>query len=177
MAKTRQVKEQELSELVDLLKGSKLTVVANYNGLSVSKMQQLKNDSKASDTIVKVAKNRLVKIAASKVDNLKDVDLSAFSGQLLYAFNDTDEIAPAQALNAFAKNNSQLEFVGAIDGEGNYYDSEQVKALAELPTKDQLRGQLVGVLAAPLSGFASVLAGNLRGLVTVLNARQEKLES
>ena len=173
MAKSREAKNSELTELVDLLGASKLTVVAQYSGMSVSQMQELKSGSKESETQVLVAKNRLVKLAASKVDGLKETDLSALTGQLLYAFNSADEVAPAQALNTFAKNNPQLQFVGAISETGEFLDAEQVKALANLPSKEQLRGQLVGVLAAPLSGLVGVLGGNMRGLVTLLNARKE----
>lgn len=176
MAKTRDAKNQELTELVDLLGDSKLTVVAQYTGLSVAQMQELKNSSKESGTQVRVSKNRLVKLAASKVDSMKDTDLSAITGQVLYAFNSEDEVAPAQALNSFAKNNPKLQFVGAINETGEFLTSDQVKALADLPSKDQLRGQLVGVLAAPLSGLVGVLGGNMRGLVTVLNGRKEALE-
>ncbi len=177
MAKSREAKNQDLTELVDLLRDSKMTVVAQYTGLGVTQMQELKLNSRESNTQVRVAKNRLVKLAASKTDNLKESDLSALNGQLLYAFNTDDEVAPAQALNEFAKKNPQLQFVAAITANGDVLSVEQVKALADLPTKDQLRGQLVGVLAAPLSGLASVLQGNLRGLVTVLNARKEAIES
>ena len=176
MAKSRSAKNEELTELVDLLAESKLTVVAQYSGMSVNQMQTLKSDSKESGTQVRVAKNRLVKLAASKNDATKDTDLSGLTGQLLYAFNSEDEVAPAQALNTFAKQNPELQFVGAISETGDFLDAEQVKALANLPSKDQLRGQLVGVLAAPLSGFVSVLGGNMRGLVTVLNARKEAIE-
>ncbi len=177
MAKSREAKNTELTELVDLLGTSKLTVFAQYSGLTVAQMQKLKNDSKESSTQVRVAKNRLVKLAASKVDSMKDTDLSDLTGQLLYAFNSDDEVAPAQALNAFAKNNPQLQFVGAVSETGEYLDAQQVKALADLPSKDQLRGQLVGVLAAPLSGLVGVLGGNMRGFVTVLNARKEAIEA
>jgi len=177
MAKSREAKNKELTELVDLLADSKLTVFAQYAGLSVSQIQALKSGSKESNTQVRVAKNRLVRLAASKIDGLKDTDLSSLNGQLLYAFNSDDEVAPAQALNEFAKTNPQLQFVGAISENGDFLNAEQVSALANLPSKDQLRGQLVGVLAAPLSGLVSVLGGNMRGLVTVLNARKEVIEA
>ncbi len=177
MAKTREAKNKDLTELVDLLSDSKLTVVAQYTGLGVQQMQTLKHDSNGSNTQVRVAKNRLVKLAASKVDALQDTDLSELKGQLLYAFNSDDEVAPAQALNAFAKQNPDLQFVGAISESGEYLNADQVTEMANLPTKDQLRGQLVGVLAAPLSGLVGVLSGNMRGLVTVLNGRKDALEA
>ncbi len=177
MAQTRESKEKELAQITELLSSSKLTVVASYSGLSVAQLQQLRADSAESNTRVKVAKNRLVKHAASQNEKLKDSDLSVLNGQLIYAFNSEDEVAPAQALNNFAKTNPNLEFVAAINEEGQVFTAEEVKALASLPSKDQLRGQLVGTIAAPLSGFVSVLSGNLRGLAQVLNARAEQIES
>lgn len=177
MAKSKQAKETALAELTDLLQSSKLTVVAQYTGTSVKALQDLRRAAAENETTVKVAKNRIVRIAVSKVDAIKDVDTSALTGQLLYAFNADDEVAPAQILNEFAKSNPTIEFVGAVSETGEFFDAEQVKQLANLPSKDQLRGQLVGTIAAPLSGFANVLAGNIRGLVTVLGARAEKMES
>ena len=176
MARSRQSKEEVLSELTTLLNDSKLTVFATYAGISVANMQELRRSASESNTRVMVAKNRLVKLAALEVDHLKDVDFSNLNGQLVYAFNSDDEVAPAQSLSAFAKNNPQLEFVGGVNADGEFFSAEQVKALADLPSKDQLRGQLVGTIAAPLSGFVSVLSGNMRGLVNVLGARQAELE-
>jgi large subunit ribosomal protein L10 len=94
---------------------------------------------------------------------------------LLYAFNSEDEVAPAQNLQAFAKTNPTLEFVGAITADGQFMSAEDVKALANLPSKEQLRAMLVGTIAAPLSGFVNVLSGNIRGVLNVLNARAEAL--
>lgn len=176
MAKSRQAKETALAELTDLLQASKLTVVAKYDGTNVRAMQDLRRKAAENATTVKVAKNRVVRLAISNVESIKDVDTTAFKGQLLYAFNADDEVAPAQVLNEFAKTNPNIEFVGAVSDTGEFFDAEQVKQLANLPSKDQLRGQLVGTIAAPLSGFANVLAGNIRGFVTVLGARAEKLE-
>jgi large subunit ribosomal protein L10 len=76
----------------------------------------------------------------------------------------------------FAKTHPSIELKGAIDSEGVVMDEAQVKQLASLPSKEQLRGQLVGTIAAPLSGFVNVLSGNIRGLVNVLNAREQQLE-
>ena len=176
MARSRQSKEEVLSELKSLLGDSKLTVFAKYSGISVLGMQELRAQASEGNTRIMVAKNRLVKIAASQVDHLNDVDLTSLEGQLLYAFNSEDEVAPAQSLNAFAKKNPQIEFVGAVNADGEFFTADQVKALADLPSKDQLRAQLVGTIAAPLSGFVNVMSGNMRGLVNVLNARQAEME-
>ena len=177
MAQSRESKESDLAELAELFTNSKLTVVASYTGLGVQQMQELRKQSAESSTRVRVAKNRLVKLALAQNDVFKESDLSAFTGQLLYAFNSEDEVAPAQVLNNFAKSNSELQFVAAINQDGEVFTAEQVAALADLPTKEQLRAQVVGTIAAPLSGLVGVLSGNLRGLANVLNARQEQLES
>lgn len=175
MALAKSKKSEVISELVDLLDSSKLTVVASYRGLTVKQMQELRKQAKENGTTLKVVKNRLVKKALEQVDTLKNTDTGALKDQLIYAFNAEDEVAPAQVLAAFAKTSPQLQFVGAINADGTFLVAEDVKALASLPSKDQLRGQLVGTLAAPLSGFVNVLAGNVRGVLNVLNARAESL--
>lgn len=177
MAISRAQKEQAVSDLTDLLTSSRMTVMAEYTGLTVKDAQELRAAAKESNTTLKVVKNRLVKVALKDVPALKDADTSLLKGQLLYAFNPDDEVAPAQALDTFAKKHPELKMVGAIDSEGNLLDEAQIKRLASLPSKDQLRGQLVGVLAGPARGMVSVLIGNTRGLVNVLNARKEQLES
>lgn len=175
MALTKDKKQEVISEVAELLGSSKLTVVAKYEGTGVKELQQLRRDARANGTKVKVVKNRLVKQAIQDTDSLKGVDTDALEGMLLYAFNSEDEVAPAQSLNSFAKKNPTLQFVGAITAEGQFLPVDDVKVLANLPTKDQLRGQLVGTIAAPLSGFANVLAGNVRGVLNVLNARSEAI--
>ncbi|HVV26054.1 MAG TPA: 50S ribosomal protein L10 [Candidatus Saccharimonadales bacterium] len=173
MALTKDKKQQVISEVAELLNESKLTVVAKYEGTGVKALQQLRRDARASGTRVKVVKNRLVIQALKATDKLADADTSALEGMLLYAFNSEDEVAPAQNLNTFAKTNPTLEFVGAITADGQFIPVDDVKALANLPSKEQLRAMLVGTIGAPLSGFANVLSGNVRGVMNVLNARAE----
>ncbi len=173
MALTRDKKVEILNQLSELLASSKLTVLAQYSGTSVKAMQELRTTAKDSNTKVMVMKNRLFKKALSSNNVFKDVETGEIKGQLLYAFNANDEVAPAQVLAAFAKTQEQIKFVGAINSQGDFLSAEDVKALASLPSKDILRAQLVGTLAAPLSGFVNVTAGNLRGLINVLNAHAE----
>ena len=176
MALSRSAKESAVTELTSLLASSKMTVAARYTGLGVSELQALRAAASEKNTTVRVAKNRLVKVAVAANDSLKDASIDDLSGQLLYAFNEEDEVTPAQVLNDFAKQHPNLEFVGAISEDGEFLDAEKVKHLASLPTKDQLRGQLVSVIAAPVSGFVNVLAGNIRGLAYVLQARAESIQ-
>jgi len=176
MALTKVEKQELITTIGDLLTTSKLTVVAKYEGTTVKAMQELRRQARDSGTKVKVVKNRLIKKALEQHDVFKDVDTSSLTGMLAYAFNPDDEVAPAQVLANFAKTNPSIEFVGAFTLDGSFMSAEDVKALASLPSKDQLRGILVGTIAAPLSGFVNVLSGNVRGVLNVLSARAEAIK-
>lgn len=175
MALSRDKKAEVLAEVKQRLESSKLTVFATYSGTSVKSMQELRREARQSGTTVSVVKNRLFKKALSEVDRFKDVESESLTGQLMYAFNDQDEVAPAQALANFAKTQPQIQFVGGLDADGRILTADDIKALASLPTKDMLRAQLVGTIGAPLSGFVNIMSGNIRGVLNVLNARSEQL--
>ncbi len=175
MALTKDKKTEIISETVNLLSSSKMTVIAAYPGTTVKAMQDLRRQGLETGTTIRVIKNRLVKQAMKQTENLKDTKDEFLNGQLLYAFNADDEVAPAQALANFAKMNPTLEFIGAITGDGQIVDADNVKVLASLPSRDQLRAQLVGTIAAPLSGFLNVLSGNVRGVLNVLLAHAEQM--
>lgn len=175
MALTRQKKEAVIAEIEKLLADSKLTVVAKYQGTSVKAMQQLRASAATDGTTLHVVKNRLFKKALQSSDIFKNIDTAGLHGQLLYAFNSGDEVAPARSLADFAKTNPQIEFVAAISSEGQLLEPDAVKDLASLPTKDVLRAQLIGTIGAPVSSFVNVLAGNVRGVLNVLNARADTL--
>lgn len=175
MALTKDKKQQVVDEVAGLLADSKLTVVAAYQGTTVKALQQLRRDAKNDDTQVKVIKNRLVIKAIEKSETLKDVDTSALSsilkGQLLYAFNAGDEVAPAKVLATFAKTNPSLEFVGAIGADGKFITADEVKALATLPSKTQLIAGLINTLNGPVNGVMSGLGGNLHALLDGIAAK------
>ncbi len=175
MALTKDKKNEVIQEVTDLLGSSRMTVVAAYQGTPVKAMQALRRQARENGTSVKVVKNRLVIKAIQGNDTLKDADTSELNGMLLYAFNSEDEVAPAQALANFAKTQPTVQFVGAYTADGVFIGADDVKALAALPSKDQLRGMLVGTIGAPLSGFVNVLSGNVRGVLNVLNARAEQV--
>lgn len=175
MALSKDKKAEVINEVRELLNTSKLTVIAKYSGTSVKSMQELRQTAKDSKTTVSVVKNRLVKKAMEGSEKFANTDTSLLNGQLMYVFNAEDEVAPAQVVANFAKNQPQLEFVGGISADGSTLSAQDIKALASLPSKDQLRAQLVGTIAAPLSGFVNVLSGNVRGVLNVLNARADQL--
>lgn len=175
MALTKDKKNELVKEVSDLLENSKLTVVAAYQGTSVKALQSLRRQASDNGTKVKVIKNRLVIKALQANATTKDAPTDVLQGMLLYAFNAEDEVAPAQTLATFAKTQPTIEFVGAYAADGSFINADDVKSLANLPTKEQLRGMLVGTIAAPLSGFVGVLSGNIRGVLNVLNARSESI--
>jgi large subunit ribosomal protein L10 len=175
MALSKEKKADVVAEVSDLLSQSKLTVFARYTGTSVKSMQLLRDQADHNGTKIKVVKNRLFKKALANDDRFASADVGVLNGQLLYAFNSEDEVAPAQSLAAFAKTEPQIEFVGGLTFDGSLLSADDIKALASLPGKDQLRAQLAGTIAAPLTGFANVVAGNVRGLVNVLSARSEQI--
>lgn len=171
MALTKDQKKEVIDQVSTLLSSSKMTVVAAYPGTSVKAIQQLRRDAKPSSTTVKVYKNRLVIKAIESSDSLKDVDTSELKGQLLYAFNSEDEVAPAQTLAAFAKTNPSLQFVGAITADGKFIGVDEVKALATLPSKPQLIAEVLAMLSSPVNDVMSALSGNLHALLDGLEAK------
>ncbi len=177
MALSRDNKAAVIDDLVALLTDAKMTVLAQYTGLGVKDLQSLRAQARDNATAIRVAKNRLVVKALGQVDSLKEADTALLKGQLMYAFGSEDEVAPAQVLANFAKDHAQLQLIGAIAADGSVLNADEIKRLADLPTKDQLRAQLIGTIAAPLTSFVTVVSGNLRGLATVLKARAEQLEA
>lgn len=171
MALTKEQKHEQVAEVAQLLNASKMTVVAKYQGTTVKAMQELRRSAKDSGTQVKVVKNRLVIKALQANDTLKGVDTSHLEGMLLYAFNSEDEVAPAQSLNAFAKSNPSLQFVGAITAEGKLLTADEVKDLAGLPSKNDLIAQVVATLTSPLNDVVSGLSGNLHALLDGVEAK------
>ena len=169
MAITRDKKNTLVAELAELFASAKGSVGAAYTGLSVADMQQLRALARQNNVVIKVAKNRLVRVALGDDAKYKKAETSLLTGQLVYAFSSVDEVAPAQVLAKFAKTHPALKLVVGFDDTGSSLDTVTVTALSQLPTKDQLRGQLVSVIAAPLTGFLGVANGAQRGFTQVLS--------
>lgn|SRR5487761_1661507 len=171
MALSKSQKETVIGEVTELLNSSKMTVVAKYQGIDVKSLQSLRKEAKNNGTKVKVIKNRLVKQALGATNSLKAVKTDELEGMLLYAFNQEDEVAAAQVLNNFAKQNVNLEFVGAISSDGEFIEAGRVKELASLPGKNQLIAGLINTLNAPVRGVIGSLNGNLHGILSGLETK------
>jgi large subunit ribosomal protein L10 len=171
LALTKDKKDEIVKELVGLLANSKMTVIAKYEGTTVKAMQELRRKAEENGTSIKVVKNRLVRKALESTETHKDSDTSEMQGMLMYAFNAGDEVAPAQVIHEMAKVEKQLEFVGAFDSEGKYLSAEQVKALAQLPSKEVMIATVINTLKSPVSGVMSGLQGNIHGLLDAVKAQ------
>ena len=171
MAISRDKKNTLVAEMSETLANAKMTVFARYQGLSVAEVQQLRRAAREAGVTIKVVKNRLVRVTMSSIDTYKDTDTSALSGQLLYAISTEDEVAPAQVLNTFAKTHPALQFAGAFSGEGATLSADDVKALAGLPSKNQLIGQVIAQLLSPVNDITNALSGNLHALLDGVEAK------
>lgn len=172
MAKTRAQKEQTVSELSKLLTTGKAVVFSTYMGLTVKDFEDLRKQLRAEQVEIMVAKKSLLARALQDA-KIEGVDAEALEGGVSIAVGLTDEVSAARILAAFAKTHPQVSLLGGVL-EGKSVDAAMVKALASLPSKQQLLGQVVGTIAAPLSGFVNVLTGPARGLVQALNALAQK---
>lgn len=171
MAISRDKKNALVAELSEALTASKMTVFAQYQGLTVADVQELRRAAREAGVTIKVVKNRLVRVALGTVDTYKDIDTSALTGQLLYAISSDDEVAPAQVLANFAKTHPALQFAGAFSSEGALLSAEEVKALASLPSKNQLIGEVVAQLLSPVNDITNALSGNLHSLLDGVKAK------
>lgn len=165
MAITKDKKQALVSELTELFANAKGTAVATYQGISVAELQELRKNARAEGVVIKVVKNRLVRISMSSSDTYKETDTSALVGQLLYAFSADDEVAPAKVLNEFGKTHPALELVAGFSGDGLALAQAEVKALAGLPSKQQLIAEVVAQLLSPVHDVTNGLSGNLHALL------------
>ncbi len=173
MAISRVAKEQAVDILSKELGRIKLAVMTDYRGLTVREVEELRSVLRDEGISYRVTKNTLLRLAAKNSPALADIDPATFIGPTALAMGFDDEVAPARVIFQFAKTHAALEIVGGITGDGQILTAAQVKALATLPTREQLLGQVVGTIAAPLTGLVGVMSGNVRSIINVLNALSE----
>jgi large subunit ribosomal protein L10 len=166
----RSEKSEMVSDLGAAFKATKVVVVAHYSGLTVAQMQTLRRQMKQAGASVRVAKNRLAKIALEGSDVasigplLKGPTLMAFSG---------DPIAAPKAAVDFAKAHEQFAILGGAMGR-TALDPNGVKALAALPSLDELRAKILGLLIAPATKIAQVVNAPAAKVARVVQAYASK---
>lgn len=164
LSKTKKTKIVE--ELIDRLKRQKITILSDFSGVSVSKFQTLRRLLKKDQAEYKVAKKTLFDRAFQEAGvNLKTKKLQ---GEIGATFGYGDETAPAKALFKFSKKNETFKILGGILG-NRLLNTKEVLLLAKLPSREVLLGQLLGVLQSPVRGLVTVLEGNIKNLVVLLN--------
>ncbi|MBD8500628.1 50S ribosomal protein L10 [Paenibacillus arenosi] len=150
-AKVIAAKQESVQVIAEKLRGSATTVVADYRGLSVAQVTELRKQLREAGVEFQVLKNTLVRRATAEAE-LSELD-QVLTGPTAIAFSREDAIAPAKILHDFAKKNDALEIKGGIV-EGRVVDVAQIQALATLPSRDGLLSMLLSVLQAPVRNFA-----------------------
>lgn len=168
---TKKQKHELVKELVEEIKRSKSAVFVDFKGLKVKDVTELKKELRAAEVKYSVVRKTLLEIALKEAGI--NADIKGMEGQISVSLSQGDEISAAKIIDKFAKKNENIKMVGGFLGT-DVMTAAEVKALAKVPSKEELLGQLVGTLNAPISGFVNVLAGNLRGLIQVLNAVKEQ---
>ena len=165
-----QEKEESVATLRERLGGAKTAVLTEYRGLTVRQLSDLRKQLKAAAAEYKVVKNRLARLAVK--DKALDPLGTHFKGPTGLVYTAKDPVPVAKALQAFVRANPALTIkVGLV--EGKLVQPADLKALADLPSKEVLRAQVVGALQGPLSQLVSLLTAPQGELVRVLEARSK----
>lgn len=168
MQQNKSQKTELIAKVAVKAKNSKALVFANFKGVSVKDITTLRRSLRETGSSWQVLKKTLLDRALKEIG--VQVDVRSLDGQVGVAFS-SDEVAAAKTIADFLKANkeSTLSILGGSLG-SEALPVEAVKALAKLPSRDELRAQLASTLQAPISGFVRTLSGNLTGLVRVLGA-------
>lgn len=146
-----QEKQQAVTEITDKLRASSCTVVTDYRGLNVAQVTELRKKLREAGVEFQVLKNSLTRRATEQAD-LSALD-EHLTGPTAIAFSTQDVVAPAKILSDFAKKNDALKIKGGVV-EGRVVGFDQIKALADLPSREGLLSMLLSVLQAPIRNFA-----------------------
>ena len=162
----RAEKKDAVAALNDVFKSTSVVVVAHYSGLTVAQMQALRKQMRAAGASVEVAKNRLVKIALDGTDVASIGTL--MKGPTLIAYS-SDPVAAPKAAVAFAKDNEKFVILGGAMGVTSL-DPNGVKSLATMPSLDELRAKIVGLVKAPSTKLAQLVNAPAAKLARVFGA-------
>ena len=165
-------KVEEVKEITELLSNTQLAILTDYRGLSVTDLQNLRRQLRPHEASIRVVKNTLASIAADQagMGGLKDL----LAGPTALVTAGDDIVAPAKVINDFVRTSRILQIKGALL-EGQVIPASEIENLANLPPREVLLGRVVGGIQSPLYGLVGVLAGTIRQLGYVLNARAEQL--
>jgi len=169
----REQKQQEIDSLKESFVKSESVILADYCGLTVGQMQDVRTKLRSASVEFRVAKNTLAKRAIKDTDSesLSEV----FTGPTAIAFSYADPVAGAKVLSELVEDYAAFELKGGVLG-NKLLSIGDITALSKLPTKEVLLSQLLSVMNGPMTGFVRVLSGNQRSLVQVLSAIKDTKE-
>lgn len=169
----RAQKEKVVEELGQIFESSGVVVVSRYQGLTVAEMQDLRGRAREGGASVRVAKNRLAKIA------LEGKDCESMSkyleGMTVLTYSE-DPVAAAKVVEDFAKDNKKLEILGGAMG-GEALDRAGVEAVSNMPSRDELLAQIAGMIGAPASNIAGAIGAPASNIASILSTIEEKAEA
>ena len=166
----RAQKENVVDELGHIFESSGVVVVSRYEGLTVAEMQDLRARMREAGGSVRVAKNRLAKIALQ--GKASESIGQYLTGMTVLAFSE-DPVAAAKVVDEYAKGNQKLVILGGAMGE-NPLDVEGVKAVAKMPSREELIASIVGCIAAPASNLAGAIGAPASNIASILSTIEER---
>ena len=171
----KEQKAEQVEEIAERLKRAKVAVLTDYRGLTVSQLHDLRTRLRGGEVEYRVVKNTLARRAAEAAGH-KALE-SELKGPVAIAFGYDDLGVPAKLINEFVRaTRLKLEIVGGLV-EGRVFSTEQIKQLADLPSRESLIAQLMGTLQSPVGQLVGIMQTPVQQLIGVLNAYQEKLEA
>ncbi|MCM2563547.1 50S ribosomal protein L10 [Lutimaribacter sp. EGI FJ00015] len=169
----RAQKEKVVEELGQIFESSGVVVVAHYAGITVAEMQDLRARMREAGGSVRVAKNRLAKIALEGKPCESIADL--LSGMTVLTYSE-DPVAAAKVAEGFAKDNKNFEILGGAMGE-SALDRAGVEAVSKMPSRDELIAQIAGMVGAPASNIAGAIGAPASNIASILSTIEEKAEA
>ncbi|SFS22113.1 50S ribosomal protein L10 [Yoonia litorea] len=166
----RAQKEQLVEDLGQIFESSGVVVVAHYEGMTVAEMQDLRANMREAGGSVRVAKNRLAKIA---LEGKPCESIAQYlTGMTVLAYSE-DPVAAAKVVDKFAKDNDKLVVLGGAMGE-TALDPAGVKAVAGMPSREELIASIVGCIGAPASNIAGAIGAPASNIASILSTIEEK---
>lgn len=164
---TKAFKKEKIEEFKQQFEKAKVAIVTEYRGLSVEEITNLRRKLQKEDGDYTVTKNTLAKIAAKGTDF--EVLADVFKGPIALAFGFKDQVSPAKVVSEFIKESKKGEIIAAAL-DGKLFSAEEAKALANLPSREELYAKMLGCINSPASGIANATNGVLTQLVRTMAA-------
>ncbi|MCA1774703.1 MAG: 50S ribosomal protein L10 [Paracoccaceae bacterium] len=166
----RAQKEKLVEELGQIFESSGVVVVAHYEGMTVAEMQNLRAQMRDAGGAIRVAKNKLAKIA---LEGTPPASIAGYlEGMTVLGYSE-DPVAAAKVMDGYAKTNEKLVILGGAMGE-NALDPAGVKSVAGMPSREELIASIVGCIAAPASNIAGAIGAPASNIASILSTIEEK---